>query len=156
MQYAGNQTLSFSKTILNPVFSYVSLNANGYAFDRDFDILSFSDGTNRNCGYWGCGTSAKQVVTNNGITEYQLVGTGEPHGTIQFRGAYDTISWRSLTSEYWNGFTFGVQGVQSNTPAVTAVPEPSNFISLGLVSIGVVTILKKRRIASKNKPLDRN
>src|SRR5262245_60721576 len=39
---AGNQTLTFSQTIANPVFSYVSLNGNGYAFlNRDFEILSF-------------------------------------------------------------------------------------------------------------------
>ncbi len=42
LQYAGNQTLQFSQTIANPVFSYVSLNGNGYAFlNQDFEILSY-------------------------------------------------------------------------------------------------------------------
>src|SRR5690606_10311502 len=62
LRYAGTQTLNFSQAIANPVFSYVSLNGNGYAFDQDFEILSFGDPIDGNaCGYWGCGTSYKEV-----------------------------------------------------------------------------------------------
>ncbi|NEQ78169.1 MAG: hypothetical protein F6K23_37375 [Okeania sp. SIO2C9] len=50
---AGNQTLTFSETIANPVFSYVSLNGNGYAFDQDFEILSVGGAYGNACGYWG-------------------------------------------------------------------------------------------------------
>lgn len=112
LRYAGTQTLSFSETIANPVFSYVSLNGNGYAFDQDFEILSFGNASDGNaCGYWGCGTSYKNVVDlGGGNFEYQLLGTGEPHGTLRFTGAFDTVTWRSLSNEYWNGFTVGVQG----------------------------------------------
>jgi hypothetical protein len=36
LQFSGSQTLSFSQAIANPVFSYVSVNGNGYAFlDQD-------------------------------------------------------------------------------------------------------------------------
>ena len=93
------------------MFAYVSLNGNGYGFDQNFDILTFGDSSDGNaCGYWGCGTSYKQMVTVNGKTEYQLLGTGEPHGTLQFKGTFDTVNWRSLSDENWNGFTVGVQG----------------------------------------------
>ncbi|MCB2000661.1 MAG: hypothetical protein KDH91_09785, partial [Rhodoferax sp.] len=98
LRAAGMQTLQFSQAIANPVFSYVSLNGNGYAFDQDFEILSFGNASDGNsCGYWGCGTSTKNVVDlGGGNFEYQLLGTGEPHGTLRFLGAFDTVSWRSL------------------------------------------------------------
>ncbi len=142
LQFAGSQTLNFSQAIANPVFAYVSLNGNGYAFDRDFDILSFGDASNGNdCGYWGCGTSFKNIVTVGGNTEYQLLGTGEPHGSLQFKGTFDTVNWRSLSNEYWNGFTVGVQDTavdfctaNPTAPGCTAngVPEPTSLALVGL------------------------
>ncbi|MBW3583932.1 MAG: thrombospondin type 3 repeat-containing protein [Euryarchaeota archaeon] len=111
---AGSQTLTFSEAIANPVFSYVSLNGNGYAFDRDFEILSFGHSSDGNdCGYWGCGTSYKEVVDNgDGTFAYRLLGTGEPHGTLRFLGAFATVTWRSMSNEHWNGFTVGIAGTE--------------------------------------------
>jgi hypothetical protein len=52
--------------------------------------------------FGACGTSFKNVVNlGGGNIEYQLLGTGEPHGTIRFTGAFDTLTWRSLSSEFW-------------------------------------------------------
>lgn len=154
LQYAGSQTLSFSQTIANPVFSYVSLNGNGYAFlNQDFNILSYGGGLSdpnpigqNNCGYWGCGTSYKQVVDiGGGNVLYELLGTAEPHGTIQFTGAFDTVTWTSLSSEYWNGFTVGVQGTAAEVfPPAKDVPEPSTWtmIAMGLLGLGVMRLRK--------------
>jgi len=143
---AGVQTLIFSQAIANPVFSYVSLNGNGYGFDQDFYILSFGNASDGNdCGYWGCGTSSKTVTA----TEFQLLGTGEPHGTLRFTGAFDSVSWRSLSNENWNGFTVGIQGTAEQVfpceedptlPECTvgSVPEPSTIalFGLGLAGLG--------------------
>lgn len=131
LQYAGTQTLQFSQAIANPVFAYVSLNGNGYSFDQDFDILSYGDpATGHACGYWGCGTSYKNVVDlGGGVFEYQLLGTGEPHGAIRFKGSFDTVHWTSLSNEYWNGFTVGVQGTAAE---VFGVPEPTGLALTGL------------------------
>ena len=126
LQFAGNQTLTFSQAVANPVFSYVSLNGNGYAFlNQDFEILSFGDPSDGNTGgFFGQGTSFKQVVDlGGGNFEYQLLGTGEPHGTIRFTGAFSSVTWRSLSNEFWNGFTVGIQG----TAAEVFVPEPASL-----------------------------
>ncbi len=145
LRFAGNQTLTFSETIANPVFSYVSLNGNGYSFDQDFEILSFGNPVDGNdCGYWGCGTSFKQVVDlGGGLFEYQLLGTGEPHGTLRFTGAFDTVSWRSLSSENWNGFTVGVQGTAEEV-FNNQVPEPAVLVLMGLGLAGMAATRKRK------------
>jgi hypothetical protein len=143
LRFAGSQTLSFSQTIANPVFSFVSLNGNGYAFfDQDFDILSVGDGVNNSCGYWGCGTVSKVVIDlGGGNYQYELIGSGEPHGTIRFKGAFDTLTWTSLTNEFWNGFTVGVQG----TAAEVFVPEPATLAIIGAGLCGVGVIRRRRK-----------
>jgi len=147
LRWAGLQTLSFSETIANPVFAYVSLNGNGYGFDQDFEILSFGDASDGNdCGYWGCGTSYKQVVeVSSNVYEYRLLGTGEPHGTLRFTGAFDTVTWRSLSNEYWNGFTVGIEGTAAEVFPEThgnAVPEPA---TMALFATGLLGATLRRR-----------
>jgi hypothetical protein len=161
LSHAGNQTLQFSEAIANPVFAFVSLNGNGYAFlDQDFEILSLGGVGGNACGYWGCGGAEKRVVDlGNGHIEYQLdsnnVGGTEPHGTIRFIGAFSALTWRSLSDEYWNGFTVGVQGTAVEIlpceadPTLpqcnpTGVPEPGTLALLGLGLIGL-SMTKRRK-----------
>jgi hypothetical protein len=136
LQFAGTNTLDFFDAstglpiaIASPVFAYVSLNGNGYGFNQDFDILSFGDGVNRNQGYWGAGSSRKNVAVVGGETQYQLLqdtnplGGTEPHGALQFRGSFSTVKWQSLASEIWNGFTIGVAQLAADVPIANAGPD---------------------------------
>ncbi len=56
-----------------------------------------------------------------------------------------SLVWRSLTNEYWNGFTVGVQGTDDE---VFAVPEPASMMLLGS---GLTTLYLRRRRKSKGQ-----
>jgi hypothetical protein len=147
LRFDGDQALQFSEAIANPVFSFVSLNGNGYAFlNQDFDILSYGNGLaspapgDNSCGHWGCGTVTKNVVDlGGGNFEYQLIGSGEPHGTIRFTGAFSDLAWRSLSDENWNGFTVGVQGT-----AIEILPEPGTLALLGAALLAVPALRRRK------------
>lgn len=149
LQFAGPQTLTFSQTVANPVFAFVSLNGNGYAFNRDFDLLSLGGVDGNACGFWGCGGATKVVVDlGGGVFEYRLnsnnVGGTEPHGALQFKGAFDSVTWRSSSNEFWNGFTVGVQG--SADEVFDDVPEPGSLaiLALGLLALGAARKQKQQ------------
>ena len=73
-----------------------------------------------------------------------MLGTGEPHGTIRFTRAFDTVSWRSLSNEFWNGFTVGIQGIARE---VFTTPEPA---SIALFGLGLTGLLAIRRCTKEN------
>jgi hypothetical protein len=105
------------------------------------------------CGFWGCGGASKVVVDlGNGKFEYQLnannVGGSEPHGTLRFTGAFDTVTWRSTTNEFWNGFTVGVQGSAAEVfpeepPVVPSIPEPATVALMG-AGLGLMAAARRR------------
>lgn len=149
LRFAGTQSLTFSEAIANPVFSFVSLNGNGYAFDQDFEILSCAacniDGAGTDAGaYWGVSTTTQKTVVevSPGVFEYRLISSnGEPHGTIRFIGSFSTVSWRSLSAENWNGFTLGIQGTAAEV--FSDVPVPAAGV-LMLGALGAFGLVRRR------------
>jgi hypothetical protein len=133
---ATQKTLTFSQAIDNLFFAVVSLNGNGYRFNEDFEIVSTG------AGYWGDGTLTKSTAIPG---QFDLIGTGEPHGVIRFTGSVSSITWTSLTNEYWNGFTVGTYGLAPPPPPVSGVPEPSTVLLLatGLLSMAAWRRMKK-------------
>ena len=138
LRFAGTQTLSFDQAVGNLVFAFISLNRNGYGFDQDFELLSSGsmdlDGNGADdCGWWGCGTSTKDV--SGGV--YSLLGTGEPHGALRFTGVFDDVSWDSLSNEFWNGFTVGVQGTADQVFGEVPLPPSLWLMFAGLGALGL-------------------
>lgn len=139
---ATSKTLTFSQAVDDLFFAVVSLNGNGYEFNEDFTIVSFGQ------GYWGNGTLTKQDMGNG---TFRLIGSGEPHGVIQFNRAVSSITWTSLTNENWNGFTVGTYGLAPpdpgtpTTPPVTAVPEPSTTALFAVGLMGLFALSARRR-----------
>jgi hypothetical protein len=154
LAFRGSQRLEFSEAIANPVFAFVSLNGNGYAFDQDFELLSLGGVDGNACGFWGCGGAEKVVVEiSPGVFQYQLnsnnVGGSEPHGTIRFLGTFQTLNWQSASNEFWNGFTVGVEGTAVDVcatnptlpgcnPPPVPLPAPLSLLLLGVVGLGLV------------------
>ena len=109
---AGWRTLNFSAEVRNLYFAFVSMNGNGYRFDRDFDILSQANVTG---GYFGAGEARKREITINGKTYYELYCVfGEPHGVVQFKGAFSSLTWENPFNEYWHGFTVGIKSTSND------------------------------------------
>ena len=129
------KTLTFSQPIDNLFFAVVSLNGNGYVFNRDFEIVS----GNNVGGFWGAGTFSK---TDLGGGFFRLNGTsGEPHGVIRFTGTTSSITWSSASAENWNGFTVG-------TPP-TVVPEPAGAAAMLSAGLFGITLATRRRRAAR-------
>ncbi|MDP3288372.1 MAG: PEP-CTERM sorting domain-containing protein [Methyloversatilis sp.] len=126
---ATSKTLSFSVPVQDLFFAVVSLNGNGYRFDQDFEVVGFG------AGYWGNGTLTRAEL---GGGQFQLNGTGEPHGVIRFTGAVSSITWTSLTNENWNGFTVGTYGI------APPIPEPETWM-LMLAGLGIALLAGLRR-----------
>lgn len=149
LRYAGPQTLSFSKPVENLYLSFVSINGNGWRFDQDFSILSHTganiDGAGADsAGYWGSGGV---VRVDNGDGTYSLNATsGEPHGTILLPDVFSVLSWNSLTNEYWNGFTVGIEGTDEQVgPAPIPLPAGAWLVLTGLAGFGMVARRRNAR-----------
>lgn len=138
LRFAGTQSLTFSKPVENLYYSFVSMNGNGYGFSQDFEILSFTGGNVDGAGtdgrgFWGSG-GVERVENIDGTFSLNATG-GEPHGTIFFDDVFSVLTWDSLTSENWNGFTIGVEGTQDQVSGV--VPLPAGGVLL-LSALGLL------------------
>ncbi len=130
---AFTDTLTFSSPIRNPILDIVSLGAGGSGTSVKYNFNATPVILSQGPGYWAGGCNTCLSVSGN-----SLIGT-EGDGVVEFIGTYSSISWTTTGSEYWNGFTVGVEGVAS------PVPEPCSFMLLGSGVLGLLTVCKKFR-----------
>jgi len=113
LNQASAKTLTFSQPVDDLFFAVVSLNGlqdmnNGYRFDQDFQIVSSG------AGYFGTGAATRTALPDG---RFELLSTFDPtpqlrefHGVVRVEGSIESLTWTSLTSETWNGFTIGTYG----------------------------------------------
>ncbi len=104
---AGTRTVTFSETVEDVYFAFVSWNIPGNA-TFSTDLLGLTNGA----GYWGSGSYSVSGST--------FSPAGEAHGTLLLPGSLDGFSFDS-PGENWHGFTVGVAG----TAPPPAIPLPA-------------------------------
>lgn len=141
MSQASSRTLTFSESVTDIYFAYISINGNGFTFNRDFDIIS------EGAGFWGNGAVQK---VNNGNGTYSLNSVpgsplgSEPHGIIKLKGSFTSVEWSSAANEFWYGFTVGATARTADLPPDNSVPEPSTYALVGAALLAV-SVLRRRK-----------
>jgi len=121
-------TITFSRAVVNPVFSIWSLGQGGNTAS-----FHFLDATPV---FVSGGPSAEYGGSSISVSGNDVFGT-EGDGTVQFIGTFTSLSWTNPVAENWYGFDVGVAGVAG------AVPEPG---SMGMLMAGLtLTALAMRR-----------
>jgi hypothetical protein len=105
-------TITFSRPVVNPVFSIWSLGQAG-----NTAAFNFFDATPM---LVAGGPSAEYGGGSITVSGNEVLGT-EGNGTVQFIGTYTSISWTNPVAEDWYGFDVGAPG------AAAAVPEPGEM-----------------------------
>lgn len=126
----GTVSLSFTETLKDVYFAFVSWNINEGVYSTPVEILSYGS------GFWGSGTPTQTNATT-------IAHSGETHGTLLLAGALDGFSFTHKT-ETWHGFTIGVAG-----KAVTPPPNPIPLPAAGWMLIaGIASLagLRGRRL----------
>ena len=121
-------TVSFSQSVVNPVFSIWSLGQGGNT--ASFHFLGATP------VFVAGGPGAEYGGSSISVSGNDVFGT-EGDGTVQFIGTFTSLSWTNPVAENWYGFDVGVAGVAG------VVPEPG---SMGMLMAGLtLTALAIRR-----------
>jgi PEP-CTERM motif len=133
------ETISFSSTVVDPIFAIWSLGAPGNAASFDFSSKS-----GQPFSILGGGPSAEfggSALTSTG----SVVHGSEGNGLVQFMGSFDSISFTTPNFENYYAFTVGYDATLTPTPP-SSVPEPA---TLSLFGLGLAAIPLVRRSLSR-------
>ncbi len=131
--FTGTNTLTFSSSVMNPVFAFWSLGSPTIPASFTFNsVPTFEAG-------------GPDIYGGGPITVSGTVVNGrEGSGVVQFNGAFTSISWTNTFEDYY-GFTVGEAGPASSTP------EPA-ALTLLVAGLAALALLLPRRKADSDLP----
>jgi hypothetical protein len=135
---ALTETISFSSTVVDPIFAIWSLGQGGLAASFDFSSKS-----GQAFNILGGGPSAEfggSALTSTG----SVVHGNEGNGLVQFIGSFDSITFTTPNFENYYAFTVGYD--TTLTPVTPTVPEPA---TLSLFGFGLAALPMVRRSLSR-------
>jgi hypothetical protein len=137
---AITETISFSSTVVDPIFAIWSLGAPGTPASFDF-----SSKGGQSFNLLGGGPNAEfggSALTSTG----SVVNGTEGNGLVQFNGSFDSITFTTPNFENYYAFTVGYDATLTPVTPGT-VPEPATFslFGLGLASLPLVRRSLSRR-----------
>ena len=137
---AITETVTFSSTVVDPIFAIWSLGAPGSPASFDFSSKS---GQAFNLLGGGPSTEfAGSALTSTG----SVVRGAEGNGLVQFNGSFDSISFTTPNFENYYAFTVGYDATLTGGGTPGPVPEPA---TLSLFGLGLAAVPLVRRSLSR-------
>ena len=130
---ALTETITFSSTIVDPIFAIWSLGQVGAPASFDFSSKS-----GQSFNLLGGGPSAEfggSALTSTG----SVVHGTEGNGLVQFNGSFDSITFTTPNPEFYYAFTVGYDATLTpGTPGIVPEPATLSLFGLGLAALPLV------------------